>query len=83
MCDRRKQGRKINPFKDVFVVVVENDTGDFLRGNGPMIWETYTGRADLLKAVDRAEALAGRYGKTIICRLEEIGTPDDCKKFID
>ena len=70
---------------DAFVVVVETDCGtdNKLKGNGPMVWETYTGRMNLSGTIEHAKALENKYGWNLICRLEIIGNADECAKILD
>lgn len=69
------EAKSIEPFKDVFVIVAERDTSDWLRSNGAIVFEQYT--HDLpCKVLERARSLKS-YGKLMICRLEPVGDVDE------
>lgn len=74
--------KNIDPFKDIFVVHSEHDHTDHMRSRGPIVLETYTGKADLPKAVQQGKRMS-RYGKITICKLIPIGTLEECEEFIN
>lgn len=74
--------KDIDPFKDIFVVHAEHDHHDHMRSRGPIVMETYTGKADLVKAVKHGKRM-GRYGKITICKLVPVGSLEECEKFIN
>ena len=75
----------INHYSDAFVVVVENDNAErsLLRSNGPLSLETQTGKAGLSEAIEKAKSINGRYGWSLICRLEIIGDIEVCEEILD
>ena len=68
-----------------FVVVVESDddNGGRINGSGPFIHETYPGRSSIFDTIERARKLGKRHGWTEICRLEPLGSPDECEALMD
>ena len=68
-----------------FVIVVErdNDKGSKINGSGPLVMETYPGRNSIFDTINQARGFNGRYGWTEICRLEPLGSPDECEALMD
>lgn len=70
-----------------FVIVVERDAhandSSKINGSGPMVMETYPGRASIFDAIERARGFNGRYGWTEICRLDPLGSPDVVEALMD
>ena len=68
-----------------FVIVVErdNDKGSKINGSGPLVMETYPGRNSVFDTINQARGFNGRYGWTEICRLEPLGSPDECEALMD
>lgn len=72
--------QKAKEKEGVYVVVVENDkpvtmpSGRvFHDDGGPLIFEQYTRHADHASIQERAKALASKYGRARIARLEFTG----------
>ena len=61
-----------------YVVISERDTDDVFMNGGAICFETYLAHATLANAIERAETLGNRYGAVIICKLQRLGTLEDC-----
>ena len=72
-----------NPLDDIYAIVTQQDTDDLLKSRGAIMLEAYTGQADLIKTVEKAERIGDRYGKIIICKLTAVGGIDICKTIIN
>ena len=72
-----------HPLGDVFVVVTERDTDDPMKSRGSICFETYTGNANLPKAVEFAKRIGDKYGKVIICKLHKVGDVSVCENLIN
>ena len=78
--------KPIDP-SDAFVIVVERDTfrsdSSKINGSGPMAMEAHPGRNNIFDTIERARGFNGRYGWTEICRLEPLGSPDECEALME
>ena len=72
-----------DPLGDIYGIVTQQDTDDLLKSRGAIMLESYTGQADLIKTVEKAEHIGNRYGKIIICKLIPVGGVELCKKIIN
>jgi hypothetical protein len=74
---------KISPLHDIFIVVTERDHPDPFKSSGALAMETYTGKADLCDAVERAKSIGDRYGQVFICKLVSVGDVETCENLVN
>lgn len=76
---------KIQPLRDRYVIVTENDIGNdrWMESRGPIAMETYVGESNISKVIDRAEYIGDKYGRQMICRLDPLGDLAAFKKLMN
>lgn len=67
----------------IHVILTERDTSDAAVNGGAIVGEQYTAHASLPEIVDRAKKVGDKYGKVWICKLEFVGSLEECEAIIE